>query len=276
MDAGRCEDDEDEGGSVLQRTPCWAPILGRCRCCSIPTEPPVVPQGPSWFPRLFTPTGTPGSPPALAPSRLPEGGQEAVVVTPRGRQVHPAPIRGVQAPGSLHGSENPGNRDQSGWDKPPRTPPSILGPPQAAANPKDLGAGCGAGCLGALVTGGADEGTAENSWEGVRWDTPALPYLDQVGRRSPPLLKMLLPMLLLHFEGEAGAQDPLGTGGDGDVSGGTDRAPHRGGSAPFLPCFLQRKPSPLLTAGRAKKEMPSRANPAASIRPSHVCGALSP
>lgn len=174
------------------------------------------------------------------------------------------------------GARIPGIGISRDGTNPPRTPPSVLGPPQAAANPKDLGAGCGAGCLGGLVTGGADEGTAENSWEGVRRDTPALPYLDQVGRRSPPLLKMLLPMLLLHFEGEAGAQDPLGTGGDGDVSAGTDRAPHRGGSAPFLPYFLQRKPFSLLTAGRAKKEMPSRANPAASIRPSHVCGALSP
>lgn len=31
-----------------------------------------------------------------------------------------------------------------------------------------------------------------------------------------------------------------------------------------------------LTAGKAKKEMPSKAKPAARTLPSHVCGVLSP
>lgn len=110
-----------------------------------PTEPPGVPQGPSRFPRLFIPPGPPDPP----PSGLPEGGQEAVVVTPRGRQVPPADICGVEAPGSLQASEIPGNRDQSGWENRPRTPPSILAPHRAAINPQGLGAGCGAGFWGA-------------------------------------------------------------------------------------------------------------------------------
>lgn len=60
-----------------------------------------------------------------------------------------------------------------------------------------------------------ERGTVEHPRERMGQDTPALRYLDQVCRRSPSFLKVLLPMLLLHFEGEAGAQDPLGTGGDG-------------------------------------------------------------
>lgn len=101
-------------------------------------------------------------------------------------------------------------------------------------------------------------------------------YLDEICCRRPPLLKVLLPVLLLHLEGKARAQDTLGTGGDG-VRGG--------GFCPFLPSFCHvagwgsGPPLPvpaLLTAGSAKKEMPSRAKPAASIRPSHVCGVLSP
>lgn len=154
----------------------------------------------------------------------------------------------------------------------PSLDPSIhTGRPQAAAtSPKGLGAGCGAGFLEAF----ADERTAEHSRERTGWDTPVPPYLDQVGRRSPPLLKVLLPMLLLHFEGEAGTQDPLGTGGDRAVGAG----PHLEAALPLSsPILAKGSPLPaLLTAGRAKKEMPSRANPAASIRPSHVCGALSP
>lgn len=45
-----------------------------------------------------------------------------------------------------------------------------------------------------------------------------------------------------------------------------------------FPCSLNIQ-SPMkfgLTAGKAKKEMPRRANPADSIRPVHVFGVLSP
>lgn len=133
-------------------------------------------------------------------------------------------------------------------------------------------------------------GTVEHPRERMGQDTPALRYLDQVCRRSPSFLKVLLPMLLLHFEGEAGAQDPLGMGGDG-VRGCRPRHRRQPGETgtltagvgfgPFLPNFYRAGGagtlSPvLLTAGSAKKEMPSRAKPAASIRPSHVCGVLSP
>lgn len=129
----------------------------------------------------------------------------------------------------------------------------------------------------------------EHPRERTGQDMPALCYLDQVCRRSPPFLKVLLPMLLLHFEGEAGAQDPLGTGGDGvrgcrprhrRQPGETGTLPAQGWDlAPFSPISTGQEaqgPSVLLTAGSAKKEMPSRAKPAASIRPSHVCGVLSP
>lgn len=65
-------------------------------------------------------------------------------------------------------------------------------------------------------TGTADGlGTAKHLREEMGHNMPALRYLDQVGCWSPSLLKVLLPMLLLHFEGKARAQDPLGTGGDG-------------------------------------------------------------
>lgn len=136
-----------------------------------------------------------------------------------------------------------------------------------------------------------ERGTVEHPRERMGQDTPALRYLDQVCRRSPSFLKVLLPMLLLHFEGEAGAQDPLGTGrGRGPWVPTTPPPPARRdgdpptagvGFGPFLPNFYRAGGagtlSPvLLTAGSAKKEMPSRAKPAASIRPSHVCGVLSP
>lgn len=35
-------------------------------------------------------------------------------------------------------------------------------------------------------------------------------YLDEVGRWHPPLLKVLLPVLLLHLQGKARSQDALG------------------------------------------------------------------
>lgn len=42
-------------------------------------------------------------------------------------------------------------------------------------------------------------------------------YLDEVGCRHPPLLKVLLTVLLLHLQGKARAQDALGEkGAEGD------------------------------------------------------------
>lgn len=160
----------------------------------------------SWqgLPRSFVtlgphrdPTGAPQPPPCL-----PEGGQEAVIVTPGSCQVQPAAVRRVQAPGGLYGSESPRAAGSEISETPLPTPPSPW------AEPKEPAARLGVGVWVLPASGRADGATSP--W----WDAPAPCYLDQVGRRSPSLLKVLLPMLLLHFEGEAGAQDPLGTAGD--------------------------------------------------------------
>ena len=64
-----------------------------------PTEPLAAPRGPSWqgLPRLLVSPGPHRDPlgaPQPSPARcLPEGGQEAVIVTPRGCQVRPADVR---------------------------------------------------------------------------------------------------------------------------------------------------------------------------------------
>lgn len=106
---GRCEDDEDEGGSFSRLPPSWEGVGA-----AGPHRAPGGSTGSLLVSQAVHAHGDPREPPALSPSRLPEGGQEAVVVTPGGRQVPPAGIRGVQAPGGLQGARFPGigvNRD---------------------------------------------------------------------------------------------------------------------------------------------------------------------
>lgn len=45
---------------------------------------------------------------------------------------------------------------------------------------------------------------------GLQMFSGCLAYLDEAGSRVPPLLKVLLPMLLLHLQGETRAEDALG------------------------------------------------------------------
>lgn len=45
---------------------------------------------------------------------------------------------------------------------------------------------------------------------GIQMLSGCLGYLDEAGSRVPPLLKVLLPMLLLHLQGKTRAEDALG------------------------------------------------------------------
>lgn len=85
-------------------------------------------------------------------------------------------------------------------------------------------------------------------------------YLDQVCCWGPPLLKVLLPVLLLHLEGKTGAQDTLEMGG----GWGTRGSPPQGQILPLPPKFLPRNgawragtpppPNPAHTHCRQRKE----------------------
>lgn len=58
-------------------------------------------------------------------------------------------------------------------------------------------------------------------------------YLDEVGCWHPPLLKVLLPMLLLDLQGKARAQDALRR--QGMVAGSVGRGQEQTRMFPYLP-----------------------------------------
>lgn len=90
---------------------------------------------------------------------------------------------------------------------------------------------------------------------GMGQEAPALRYLDQVCRWSPSLLEVLLPMLLLHFEGKARAQDPLGTGGDEVCGCWLHRQPAEMGTLPPQG-WIWPLPLPFLGAGSRRAPLP--------------------
>lgn len=107
---------------------------------------------------------------------------------------------------------------------------------------------------------GSSHGSRRNERWHCRRRWVQMGHLDQVCCWGPPLLEVLLPVLLLHLEGETRAQDTLEMGG----GWGTGGHLHRGGFCPFLPnsCPAMgrrergplRPPSPGHTHCRQRKE----------------------
>lgn len=82
---------------------------------------------------------------------------------------------------------------------------------------------------------------------------PGISYLDEVGCRHPPLLKVLLTVLLLHLQGKARAQDALGEEawlGEGSRGG----QPKEKVSIPAL----LSSPRPIHAAGSAPRSLSPR------------------
>lgn len=120
--------------------------------------------------------------------------------TPRGSEspaVGLSPARGVGALCSV--------------GEPAHLPPEARGPHRATATTHVVTT-TGLGCLHRFPARGPDVHAPEGLWPvRVGEARGARTHLDQARGRVPPLLKVLLPMLLLNFQSKARPQDALGT-----------------------------------------------------------------